>query len=78
MYIAILIVGIYHQDVDKFGHHYGPNSPQVKEAIKEIDREISSLLDYIDDNNLQDTVNLILVSDHGMTSIDEFIDLTHV
>lgn len=51
------------------GHRYGPNSEQVKESVEEVDDLINGALDIIEENH-QDDVNVIVVSDHGMTSID--------
>ena len=64
------IVDIYHQDVDHDGHWYGPNSREVKQSIQNIDEDINMLLDEISKQGLADQVNVMVFSDHGMTTID--------
>ncbi|KAL4228389.1 hypothetical protein ACF0H5_011437 [Mactra antiquata] len=63
------IAYIYHEKVDKMGHLYGPNSAQVRDAVLEVDTHINDILDIIEDNQ-QNDVNVIIVSDHGMSTID--------
>ncbi|KAL4228373.1 Ectonucleotide pyrophosphatase/phosphodiesterase member 6 [Mactra antiquata] len=55
--------------VDEIGHLYGPNSAQVRDAVLEVDTHINDILDIIEDNQ-QNDVNVIIVSDHGMSTID--------
>lgn len=60
---------MYHQNVDSMGHYHGPGSDQVREAVEEVDRHLDELLDEIATNG-PDDLNVIVVSDHGMTSVD--------
>jgi predicted AlkP superfamily pyrophosphatase or phosphodiesterase len=62
---------LYFDFVDRRGHSYGPNSPEVDEAVHEMDELLGYLLDKMDENGLAETLNLILVSDHGMTELSE-------
>ncbi|XP_069487585.1 glycerophosphocholine cholinephosphodiesterase ENPP6 [Ambystoma mexicanum] len=63
------MAAVYYERVDLEGHHNGPESDQVKAAAKVVDRMLSDLLTQIKDKNLQDDLNIILFSDHGMTEI---------
>ena len=62
---------VYFQDTDHFGHLDGPNSPELNEAIKRLDGIAGLLVQKLDEINMKDSVNLIFVSDHGMTEISK-------
>ncbi|MBR10166.1 MAG: alkaline phosphatase family protein [Rickettsiales bacterium] len=70
-----LILG-YFSLVDDAGHRYGPDHEKTKEAVLEIDRIIGKLLIGVEQTNLP--VNIVLVSDHGMTNINRGIVLPEV
>ncbi|KAH3700264.1 hypothetical protein DPMN_075237 [Dreissena polymorpha] len=57
-------------NVDTAGHNFGPNSKEVEAAVTEVDAVVSELLDVIE--SIGDPhISLVLVSDHGMTSVDQ-------
>lgn len=62
---------IYWEATDSMGHKYGPRSNEVIEAVKLLDRILGRLMLKINELNLQDKVNVMLVSDHGMYEIDD-------
>lgn len=64
-----LIVG-YYSTIDDAGHRFGPNSTEIAKEIKKIDDLLGILIKKV---NIETDVtpNIILVSDHGMTSIDQ-------
>ncbi|XP_073503893.1 ectonucleotide pyrophosphatase/phosphodiesterase family member 7-like [Phyllobates terribilis] len=62
-------VTLYYGEPDKSGHIYGPETEERKTIIKQIDRTIGYLLEAIEINNLKDTLNVIITSDHGMTTV---------
>lgn len=59
---------LYFSDVDHAGHDYSPNSPQVAEAIMVVDTAIARLISGLRSRGIDQKVNLIVVSDHGMTA----------
>ncbi len=61
-------ITLYFSDTDTAGHQYGPDSPQVADAVHELDNEIGKLADGIKDSNLP--VDLIVVADHGMAKVE--------
>ncbi|MCL6098352.1 MAG: ectonucleotide pyrophosphatase/phosphodiesterase [Bacteroidetes bacterium] len=62
-------ITLYFQNTDTEGHKYGPNSPEVNEAIKKLDSITGLLFKKLDEIKMKDSVNVIFVSDHGMTNI---------
>jgi predicted AlkP superfamily pyrophosphatase or phosphodiesterase len=62
---------LYFSFVDSRGHAYGPNSPEVDDAVKEMDGLLGYLLDQIDEVGLSEDLNIILVSDHGMAELSD-------
>ena len=67
----------YFSHLDDIGHRYGPDSDEVKSAIREMDRTMGRLMDGLKSREIFQKVNIILVSDHGMatTSSDSMIFL---
>ncbi len=60
---------LYFSDTDTYGHRYGPNSKKINEAIRHLDKQIGILRTKIDSIGMSDRVNIILLSDHGMTQL---------
>lgn len=83
---APAIITAYFHDVDGAGHTFGPDAPETNRAIAMVDRSIGAIVEGIAELGLTDQVNVIIVSDHGMTAtsaervivLDDFIDLTSV
>ncbi len=65
------LVTLYMEQVDKAGHHYGPDSPEYAAAIVQVDKAIGRLLDGLAARGLDDSTNLIVVSDHGMAQVPD-------
>eukprot|EP01114_Cavostelium_apophysatum_P017585 TRINITY_DN5267_c0_g1_i2.p1 TRINITY_DN5267_c0_g1~~TRINITY_DN5267_c0_g1_i2.p1 ORF type:complete len:454 (-),score=67.43 TRINITY_DN5267_c0_g1_i2:141-1502(-) len=68
----------YFDVVDIAGHAYGPDSKQVDDAVAVVDSAIGKLIAGLEKQKIRDKVNVILVSDHGMTAVSRervvFID----
>jgi predicted AlkP superfamily pyrophosphatase or phosphodiesterase len=79
-------VTLYFSTTDDAGHAFGPDAPQVDTAIAHVDSLLGLLVDGLAQRRLTDRVNLVIVSDHGMTAIDssrvirldEYLDLADV
>lgn len=65
------LVTLYLNRVDITGHRYGLESSELREAVAEADHWIGVLLEELEEAGFQDRLNLILVSDHGMSALDE-------
>ncbi|MBU2494386.1 MAG: ectonucleotide pyrophosphatase/phosphodiesterase [Bacteroidetes bacterium] len=71
---------LYFDATDTYGHNFGPNSDEINYSIKRLDSLINNLFNGFVNINLQDSVNVIIVSDHGMTEIspDKYINIGHI
>jgi len=67
---APALVLLYLGDVDQAGHARGPDSPQVDSAVARVDSAIGWLEDGLAAGGLMDSVDLLIVSDHGMAPVD--------
>ncbi len=74
---------LYFSDVDGAGHDAGPDSKAVADAVRRVDRYLDRLMRGLATRRLQDRVNIVIVSDHGMSDanasrvvvIDDYISL---
>jgi len=65
----IFITG-YLNDANYWGHRLGPEVAAMDTVIQGLDADLGRLLTGLSERDLLDKVNLILVSDHGMTALD--------
>ncbi|KAK3887367.1 hypothetical protein Pcinc_008485 [Petrolisthes cinctipes] len=65
------LVMIYHDQPDQVGHAYGPNSPQVIKELKKLDDDLGYLYRKLEIFELRDVVDIIVLSDHGMSEVPE-------
>jgi len=63
-------VTLYFSDLDGAGHAGGPESEAVRNAIRRADGYLGRLLQGLERRGLTDTVNIVVVSDHGMAEVD--------
>ncbi|MFC4527388.1 alkaline phosphatase family protein [Dyella halodurans] len=77
---------LYFDEVDHAGHTFGPDTPQVDQALRETDAALARLVQGLKQRGLFDRVNMIVLADHGMASVpaqnsillDKVIPLTRV
>lgn len=60
---------LYFDAVDHAGHYFGPDSPQVDQALRETDQAMARLVQGLKARGLFDRINLIVLADHGMASV---------
>ena len=65
---------LYFPDVDRAGHQGGPNSPLVQAAVQLVDGLVGQLIAGLSSRGLLDSVNLVVLSDHGMTAVNTTVD----
>ena len=61
------LIMAYFEEPDAHGHSDGPQSRQVKHAVEQMDSILGSIWNRIEKAGKQNDVNLVVVSDHGMT-----------
>lgn len=61
------LITAYAPEVDQEGHRTGPHSAAINETLLEMDAFAAGLFSEIEKRNLTDVVDVIFVSDHGMT-----------
>jgi predicted AlkP superfamily pyrophosphatase or phosphodiesterase len=77
---------LYFEDVDTAAHRSGPESRSVRDAIERVDGYLGRLLRGLERRGLQDDVNIVITSDHGLSEtsvdrtvvLDDYIDLDDV
>ncbi|XP_032473397.1 ectonucleotide pyrophosphatase/phosphodiesterase family member 7 [Phocoena sinus] len=65
------LVTLYFGEPDSTGHKYGPESQQRKDMVRQVDRTVGYLRDSIRNSSLEGSLNLIIVSDHGMSTVNK-------
>jgi predicted AlkP superfamily pyrophosphatase or phosphodiesterase len=64
------LIMLYFENVDNAGHEFGPDSKQVRVAATRVDNAIGKLIEGLKAQGIFSSTDLIIVSDHGMTDID--------
>jgi predicted AlkP superfamily pyrophosphatase or phosphodiesterase len=67
---SLPLITLYLDDVDYASHEYGPEAPETDSAIAEVDSAVGALVSGIRARGLEDRVNVVVVSDHGMARVD--------
>ncbi|KAJ0016026.1 hypothetical protein NQD34_014316 [Periophthalmus magnuspinnatus] len=62
-------VTLYFGEPDLTGHKYGPDSPQVKEMVQQVDRTVGYIRERLQQLGLTEKINVIMTADHGMTNV---------
>ena len=63
------LITVYFSDVDTDGHNFGPLATETDSAIARVDSAVGAILDGVTALGASERVDLIVVSDHGMTAI---------
>lgn len=58
---------LYFNEPDRTGHAHGPDSPELNATLGVVDKAIARLWEGLQQRNISDCVNIIIVSDHGMS-----------
>ncbi|XP_075760250.1 ectonucleotide pyrophosphatase/phosphodiesterase family member 7 [Pelodiscus sinensis] len=62
-------VTLYFGEPDSTGHKYGPESPERRAMVSQVDRTVGYLRRRIQEHGLEATLNLIITADHGMETV---------
>ncbi len=76
------MITLYFSDVDDAAHEFSPDAEETKYAVWNVDRYIGRLIDGLKLRKIDNQVNVIVVSDHGMaayyplnaTFLDDYFD----
>lgn len=71
---------VYFDATDTYGHKFGPNSKETNNAIALLDSLAGYLMKRLNEIGMENKVNVVFVSDHGMTEIstDKFINIEKI
>ncbi|KAM6164703.1 ectonucleotide pyrophosphatase/phosphodiesterase family member 7 [Rhynchocyon petersi] len=69
------LVTLYFGEPDSTGHKYGPESEERRSMVRQVDRTVGYLRERIAQSGLASSLNLIITSDHGMTTVNKTGDL---
>lgn len=74
------LIMAYFEQPDANGHSHGPQNKHTRDAVVKIDQQMGMLYNAIHALPVGDEVNLIILSDHGMTALspDRLVDLSKV
>ncbi len=74
------LILLYFHEPDWTGHEYGPNSNETISQIENMDNVFGNLITKISKLSIYNNLNIIIVSDHGMTEVNPHstIDLSLV
>ncbi|XP_056144263.1 ectonucleotide pyrophosphatase/phosphodiesterase family member 7-like [Lampris incognitus] len=62
-------VSMYFGEPDSTGHKYGPDSPERREMVKQVDRTVGYIRSSAERHGLTSRLNIIITSDHGMSNV---------
>eukprot|EP00118_Oscarella_pearsei_P015033 m.132671 g.132671 ORF g.132671 m.132671 type:complete len:337 (+) comp38084_c0_seq4:1015-2025(+) len=60
---------LYLEEPDESGHFHGPGSKELNMVLNRIDITLARLLNGMEKRNMTNCVDMIIVSDHGMTEV---------
>jgi predicted AlkP superfamily pyrophosphatase or phosphodiesterase len=64
------MITLYFSDVDDAGHEFGPDAEETKYAVWDVDQSIGRLMEGLRVRGVEENVNVIIVSDHGMAKVN--------
>ncbi|KAG0230772.1 hypothetical protein BGW42_000746 [Actinomortierella wolfii] len=64
------VIAAYFSEIDTVGHNHGPDARRLNQALQLVDAAFGKFLANLRERHLEDVVNLIAVSDHGMAYVD--------
>lgn len=65
--------------VDAYSHEFGPDAPEVKDALKTLDLELSKIfLQILDGEASGRRIDVVLTADHGFAPVTEEIPLAEI
>jgi predicted AlkP superfamily pyrophosphatase or phosphodiesterase len=77
---------LYFDIVDTEGHHYGPESPEVRAAAASVDAALGRLVEGLKARGRFESTDIVIVADHGMAPLpaanrvvlDDLVDVSKI
>lgn len=60
-------------NLDRVGHKYGPETKEVKEVLKRVDKGIERIAKVVNDRF--EEVHIVIMGDHGMMTVSRHLDI---
>ncbi|MCK9280289.1 MAG: ectonucleotide pyrophosphatase/phosphodiesterase [Melioribacteraceae bacterium] len=64
-------ITLYFHETDDDGHNFGPHSAETNKSILKLDSIAGLLLNRLSKLPIKDSINVVFLSDHGMTEISK-------
>lgn len=64
------VITLYFEHPNDISHRFGPEAPETRAAVAEVDGHIGALLAGLERRGLRESVDLVVTSDHGMAEVD--------
>lgn len=65
------LITLYYDEPDSSGHRFGPDSKEVEEQVRYVDKKIGDLYKRLMKLPFAENISFIVLSDHGMRSISK-------
>ena len=65
------LVLLYFNEPDHTGHMFGPESTEIADMITQTDQLLGYIVKQINTLDIRDKINLIVISDHGMSQVTQ-------
>ncbi|MEJ7623079.1 MAG: ectonucleotide pyrophosphatase/phosphodiesterase [Pyrinomonadaceae bacterium] len=65
------MISMYFSTLDDVGHEFGPDAEETRYGALEVDRYIERLMAGLRKRGIENRVNVIIVSDHGMAAVSQ-------
>ena len=77
---------VYYEAVGDAGRKFGPDSKRTKKSFRTLDKILDDLLDLLEEKKLSESVNVVILSDTGMSStkdqrvinLEKYIDFNDI
>ncbi len=69
---------LWMSDPDYTQHQFGPDAPQSRRALASVDANLAAVLKTLDDRGLRASTDVLVVSDHGFSTIGRTVDFARV
>ena len=63
------MITLYFEHPNDVSHRYGPEAPETRAAVRDVDGRIGDLLAGLAARGLSDAVDVVVTSDHGMAEV---------